>query len=281
MAGPRKESEEFVLSMIHAWMEVHDFQPLVRAARANFNSLVGKVERIIAFRKNDREKIYDKARSVVIQTALGQLKVTLTDAHFVIFRQDETVGFILEEAFGAELGKHTDKILIPDQPRVVGIIATCLFSKRDRPVDTDEVTVFLHMFCSPGKEVDRDTSLRYKSMIWFVYLLREIIRCDGAKVCGGENSPAYLVKRLRILFNLAREGKIINTDPMVPKPDYDRGKWNGTLFGWMQGDESRPLLDRLWKQFNLDGSRKNVNRLLLPKHRNCLSRQALATFCPH
>jgi hypothetical protein len=122
----------------------------------------------------------------------------------------------------------------------------------------------------------QDKSIRYRSMIWFAYLLIDMFRIEPERLCKRSATTAKM--RMKELLDTAAEGKII-AEGRSSAHGFEEGKWVDTLFGWLQGDENRLFLVKLRKQFNLDNRVAHGNRLLLAKHRDCMYKQAVALFC--
>ena len=109
-----------------------------------------------------------------------------------------------------------------------------------------------------------DISLRFRSMVWFIYLLIDIVTLDGQKVC--ELGPGYLKKKLKELLNAVDDEQIVKMD----ETGYDDGKWEECLFAYLQGDEKKSFVNALRKQFNFNEDPKNINRKLKNSIRQCL-----------
>lgn len=274
----QKEAGRFIDNLIYVWMQDPSLNPLIAAVRNQERNLTEEVASILAREGESLGKRADKARSFVLRSALEQLPIHFQTEHFVLFRQADTVEFILESAFGAELASDIDKVIIPHQQEVAQMLARCLFAVRDKSIDLEDITTFLHLFTGrENAKLDQDKTMRYKSMVWFAYLSIALVTTDAVSTC--KKGISYFKIKCQTLLRGAMEGKIINEDELSLKPDYEHGKWNDTLFGWMQGDESKPFLEKLWKQLNLDNKADHGNRVLLPEHRDCIYRQAAELFC--
>jgi hypothetical protein len=111
-------------------------------------------------------------------------------------------------------------------------------------------------------------------MIWFVYLAVEIVKCEPIVCLKGLE---YFRNKFRDLLDRTIEGTIINEDSGLPLRE--GGKWESTLFGWLQGEDRRQLVEKLNCQFNMDNRIEHANRCLLAEQRKCVLEQVLALFC--
>jgi hypothetical protein len=273
----QKEAGRFVDKLVHIWMQDPSLKPLVKAVRKQKRIISEEVARILALENESQSDRNGKARSVVIRLALDELQIDLQMEYFIFFKKAKAVGLIMESAFGRE-GGHADSVMIPYQEEAAKMIARCIFAVRGKDIDVEDIITFLHLFARrEDAQLDPDRTMRYKSMLWFAYLSIAIITRDAANACS--KGISYFRTKFRSLLRAAMEGRIIDEADILPKPDYEDGKWNDSLFGWMQGDESGPFLEKLWKQFNLDNTSRNTTRVLLPEHRDCMYRQAIAFFC--
>lgn len=272
------DAGRFVNDLIDVWTQTR-FKPLARTARKHRETLTVLVGEV--FRRkggNDRKKA-DEARSEVLKYVLERMKLELEFEHFVLFKEAETIRVVLEDAFGMAQGAEEDRVLIPRRPEAVRMIVRCLFAGPLKSADTKDVVVFLQFFSPAGEKtsVDQDRTQRIKSMVWLAYLLMDLVRVDRERACA--SGTGYLRSALTNLLDRAIEGKIINEETAVPSYNYEGGKWDDTLYGWLQGEDRRPLAEKLRRQFNLDNRLDHANRMLLAGHRECLYRQVLFLFC--
>ena len=111
-------------------------------------------------------------------------------------------------------------------------------------------------------------------MIWFVYLAIEIVKSEPLVCLKGLE---YFRNKFRDLLDRTIEGTVINEDSRLP--GYEGGKWESTLFGWLQGEDRRQFVEKLKRQFNMENRIEHANRCLLAEHRKCVLEQVLAFFC--
>jgi len=274
-----EEASLLVKNHLHVWMRIPHLKPLASVIRKAEGVLIASVARILGSERRNRRDRADEARSHIVQYALEHAGIELKTVHFILFKEVETVQVILEDAFGVEARVEGDLVTPPFQEEVARMIVRCLFQQRSRPIRVEEIASFLRMFSNGGNgaEADQDRIMRYKSMVWFAYLLIDLIRTDREKVL--REGSGYLKRKLKDLMDKVLEGKIISEEYASPRYDYEGGKWDGTLFGWLQGEDRKPFVERLAKQFNLDNKVEHGSRLLLASHRECLYRQAMELFC--
>ena len=84
-------------------------------------------------------------------------------------------------------------------------------------------------------------------MIWFIYLAIEIIKAEKIVCLKGLE---YFRNKFRDLLDRAIEGTIIDEESR--RPGFEGGKWERTLFGWLQGEDRKQFVDKLKRQFNMD-----------------------------
>jgi hypothetical protein len=217
----------------------------------------------------------DAMRLYLLRYALERSADGIQAEHFIIFREDETVQVILEDSYGVKPGAEMDQVPIPHQSEALKILVRCLFRKAKSTVPKD-VTCYLHLFC-PGKaptHPDQDRTMRFRSLIWYIYLAIDIVLSER-QVC--LRGLEFFKHKFRDLLDRTIEGSIINEDSRAP--GYEGGKWETTLFGWLQGEDRKSFLQKLKRQFNLENRIEHANRCLLTDHRRCALTQILSLFC--
>jgi hypothetical protein len=185
----------------------------------------------------------------------------ITVEHFTIFRDSETVQIILEDSFGVI--PERDEIFIPFQDEVLRIISTCPSLKGGSP--ERNVNLF----------ANQDKAMRLRSLIWFIYLAIEVATVEW-DACS-KNGVPYFRKKFRQLLNHTIDGTIINEESRTP--GFEGGKWERTLFGWLQGEDRKHFVEKLKRQFNMENKIEHVNRRLLAKHREHVFKRVLS-LCP-
>lgn len=272
------DAGRFVNDLIQVWMQSR-FRPLARTARKHRGALVGLVEKVFRGGRGSRRAKADAARAEVVKFVLERARLELELEHFVLFKEAETVQVVLEDAFGVVQGAEEDRVLIPRRQEAIRMIVRCLFPGPLKSADTKDIVVFLQLFSPSGDRTvtDQDRTQRIKTMVWLAYLLMDLLRVDREKACAA--GTGYLRVTLTNLLTRAIEGKIINEETAVPVHNFEGGRWDDTLYGWLQGEDRKPLTEKLRRQFNLDNRVDHASRLLLAGHRECMYRQVLSLFC--
>jgi hypothetical protein len=224
---------------------------------------------------SQRDNTAESVRLFLINFALERMAGKITSEHFTIFRDVETVEVILEDSYGIKCRPDRDDILIPHQNEALKIVIQCLFY-RAKAADEKDMLCFLHMFSrtKPESRPDQDRTMRLRSMIWFIYLAIEIIKTERG-VC--TKGLEYFREKFRQLLDCTIEGTIIDEESRFP--GFEEGKWEKTLFGWLQGEDRREFAVKLKRQFNMENRLEHVNRCLLADHRRCILVQVMAAFC--
>jgi hypothetical protein len=111
-------------------------------------------------------------------------------------------------------------------------------------------------------------------LVWLIYLAIDLIAVEQ-RVC--IKGPEYFRSKFRELLDCALAGSIINENSR--KPGFEGGRWESTIFGWLQGEDRKPFVLKLKRQFNLENKIEHANRFLLAEHRKCVFEQVMAMFC--
>ncbi len=259
---------------IHVWSTVPSFAPLARVLEEDRDILVEKVLSLTARCDPGGDNGRDAVRQFLLSYALERTAGEITSEHFTIFREAETVEVILEDSYGVRVGAERDEILIPHQIEALKIIVQCFF--HNKPADQKDVICFLHLFSREKTHLrpDQDRTMRFRSMIWFVYLAIEIIINEPAVCLKGLE---FFRNKFKNLLDRTIDATIINEESRMP--GFEGGKWESTLFGWLQGEDRKQFVNKLKRQFNLENRIEHANRRLLADHRKCVLEQVLALFC--
>lgn len=266
---------ELIDNHVHVWAQTPAFAPLARVIETDRCKLIDRISPLI-LPHTDTPASLDGVRSFLIHYALEQLAADFHLKHFVLFKEVETVRVVLEDSFGISPGPERDEILIPHQNEALRIMVQCIFHRHSKPVDTKDVTAFLQLFGGVRIAVlpDQDRIMRFKSMVWLIYLAIEMIAVDP-NVC--VKGLEYFRSKFRELLESTLADRIINEDSR--KPGFDGGRWEDTLFGWLQGEDRKPFVLKLKRQFNLENRIEHANRFLLAEHRKCVFEQVMSLFC--
>lgn len=272
MAYSKSSIEQTIDNHIHVWSGNPSLAPLAEALRKNRHVLCNRLASDNALHITSN----DALRAEIVRFALEQVHCGLDPVHFTLSRDAVTVQVILEDAFGVQPGVHRDVILIPHQNEAMKIIVRCLFNRRVQEADGKDVLAFVRLFAGKHGQggIDQDRTMRFKTMVWFVYLAIDTVRTERAACIKGLE---YVRRKLRRLLDCAISGTIIDEDSKLP--GFEGGRWESTLFGWLQGEDRKLLAARLKRQINLDNVQDHANRYLLAEHRKCVLEQVLEFFC--
>ncbi len=260
---------------IYVWSTIPSFAPMAEILRNSREILVKKLRDLTERQGTKGSCAQDAVRLFLINFALERMAGEITPEHFTIFRDTETVEVILEDSYGIQCRADRDDILIPHQNEALKILIQCLFH-RAKAADEKDILSFLHMFSIKKPEVrpDQDRTMRLRSMIWFIYLAVEIVKTEQA-VCS--KGLEYFRNKFRELLDHTIDGTIIDEESRFP--GFEEGRWEKTLFGWLQGEDRREFAIKLRRQFNMENRLEHVNRCLLADHRRCILVQVMALFC--
>ncbi|MGC8493298.1 MAG: hypothetical protein ACP5SH_16345 [Syntrophobacteraceae bacterium] len=260
---------------IFVWSSVPSFAPMAEILRNDRDVLVEKLLDMTERGVPKGGNIHDAVRLFLIDFALERMGGKITSEHFTIFRDPETVEIILEDSYGVQCLEDRDDILIPHQSEALKILIQCLFH-RAKAADEKDLLCFLQMFsrAKPEMRPDQDRTMRLRSMIWFIYLAIEIVLTEKT-VCS--KGLEYFRGKFRELLDHSIGGTIIDEESR--RPGFEEGKWERTLFGWLQGEDRKEFAEKLKRQFNMDNRIDHVNRCLLADHRRSILEQILIMFC--
>jgi hypothetical protein len=259
---------------VQVWSSIPSFAPLAEVLQKDREAVASGLLKLTAQGVAEGRDVRDAVRRFLLGYALERAAGRITSEHFTIFRDPETVQVILEDSFGFEFEADRDNVLIPHQNEALKILIRCLFQKA-KPADERDVLCFLHLFSRDNSDLsaDQDRSMRLRSMIWFIYLAIEMAEIDET-VCA--KGLEYFRNKFRELLDRAIEGSIIDEESRFP--GFEGGRWEKTLFGWLQGEDRKPFVERLKRQFNMDNTVDHANRRLLAEHRRCIMEQVLILF---
>jgi hypothetical protein len=264
-----KEAAELVEGCIDAWMEDPDLRCPARQLEQDKERLILTVSELLSQKGVGIARRYDQARSFLVRQLPSPSGLRLDLEQFVLFKQHGAVEFILESAFGSDHGVEKDKIVLPRQREALLILSRCIHPLRDKDVIT-----FICLFSgsTESSDIDHEKTMRYRSMVWFIYLIFDMFRVAPECMCRKDTS--CFKAKLSLLLGKTLQGEINGE-----KGDYEAGRWSDTLFSWMQGEENRTLVEKLVRQFNFENRVEHGNRMLLARHRECMYKTATALLC--
>lgn len=273
------DPSRFVRDVLDVWKGDPRLADLASAVEPEADALTSEVADILAEPQGSFNARMDRARSHLVNHAMGRIHEGIDTEAFVLFRDRETVEVILEDCFGMEPGSQSDRPSFPQPETIIRMIARCLFPKRAKAMETEDLIAFLRLLANQLEEGDaeNDRAMRFKTLVWLGYLLLDLFRVDRNQICEG-GLPA-IRSRLRQLLDAALEGTIIDESTGSDRYNLEGGKWDRTLFGWMQGEDRRPFVRKLVRQLNFENRKEHSSRMLLAEHRDCMYRQAMEQFC--
>ncbi len=260
---------------IHVWSTIPSFAPLAEILQNDRAILIEKLLSLTDGGVPKGQDVRDAVRLFLLDYGLERTAGGIASGHVTISREAETVQVILEDSYEVRAGAKRDEVIIPHQSDALKILVECLF-RRVKPADQEDVICFLYLFSREKANLptDQDRTMRFRSMIWFIYLAVEIVKSEPMVCLKGLE---YFRNKCKDLLDRTSEGTIIDEDS--GPPGYEGGKWEKTLFGWLQDEDRRPFVEKLKRQFNMDNRIEDANRCLLAEHRKCVLEQVLAFFC--
>ncbi|MDM8555817.1 hypothetical protein QUF75_13885 [Desulfococcaceae bacterium HSG7] len=271
-----QKAEELIDGFIAVWKKNPDFKIQAAVLGRKKPNMIDQVQEILNHKKKGDAKKYDEARAFICKHVALNCEFKPREELFVKenVKDRETIEIILDEAF---YDYETDSYIFSHSEKIAQIIFPCISLKKDEVI-LDFYTFF---FGHPEKCDNADSAERYKTMLWFAYLLIELAQTDRKKVC--TKGKGYFQNKLKLLLDHAVNEKIIIITDETGKGGYDGGMWEGTLFGWLQPEYSeketrKRFLQGLIERFNFDNKRDHVNRKLLSKHRKCMYQNAFDMF---
>jgi hypothetical protein len=273
------DAENLVDNTIQVFKRDPDTEPLSTVLKSKRRHLVQQVTEILARQGIKPSAKADAVRGFLFRSAMEGVKIELQREHFVLFKQTDTVQEILEDSFQLELDVEAGRILFPHNQEATDIIVACLFPKDRNLRDRKDVLTFARMFLGRGenRQIQEDKAARYKTMVWFVYLLIDLVRIDKHNVC--REGGVHLRSRFFLLLKKSADGEIYCEEREPISYDFEGGRWSRSLFGYLQGQERKPFLVDLLSQFNFENRLDHANRVLLAEHRRCMYRETLVRFC--
>jgi hypothetical protein len=266
---------EIIDNHIRAWTRTPSFDLLAQVIKNDREKLIPLLSaRLLP--ESENPTCLDAVRSFLIRYALERLHAGFHPKHFVLFKEVETVQVVLEDCFGIRPGPESDEILIPHQHQAFQIVVECVFNRHSKPEDVKDVTAFMQLFAGMKVDTrpDQDRFMRFKSMIWLIYLAIELIGVERSVCLKGME---YFRNKFRELLDCTLAGLIIDENSRAP--GFEGGRWEDTLFGWLQGEDRKPFVLKLKRQFNLENRIEHANRFLLSEHRKCVFEQVMSLFC--
>lgn len=266
--------DEIIENHIHVWSEIPSFAPLACILEEDREILAKSLS--ISVPEEGNLISDDEIRSRFLCHALERVKTRIDWEHFLMFKDRETVQAVLEDSFGIIPGIEHDTIPVPYQREAINIIVRCFFGRRGARARSEDIVVFMQLFSrtGPKKKSDQDRIMRYKTVVWLVYLVIDLLTHDR-ETCTMRLDAVAL--RLRRLLDHAIAGDIIDEDSRLP--GLDGGIWERTLFGWLQGEDRKPFVLKLKRQFNFENKMEHANRFLLADHRRVIFEETMRVFC--
>ena len=260
---------QFIDNCTTVWAQIPGFDPLVRIVREDRQLIALRISEL--FEKKTHGSKLDAARSLILDYA-AQKESQIADFLQALLKEPKTVLDGSGETLAAQPEISRDKIYVPCAAEVMRIVITGLFGENR----TRDLPAFLVLF----REYDREAALhekstRFKSMVWFACLLADLVRTESEDE--HKAGVKTIEEKLEKLLDRGIEGTIIDGDRSRSN-DYEGGKWNNTLFGWLQSQNREGLAAKLKELFNFGDCPDNANRLLLAEHRRRMIVEGLRIF---
>jgi hypothetical protein len=270
----KSEALSFIESIIEGWQSNPMMTSASRLLEKNKLALEKDVKIIFKHKTMSERNKKNKARNFLIQYVAKNTSLNFDIDQLVVAGDKMTVEVILEDAFGVDTVDN-DIIIFPNQDEVTSIIAQCLFDKTT--IKDSDIDAYLNFFIMGNiSDVPVNQSLRFKTILWLLFLVIEIIQND-ARAC--EKGLTHIQQKLETLLNDVLENKVVKENDSFG-PDYDAGLWNKSLFAFLQGGVRRKrLVNMLLEHFNFKNDSNHQTRCLLTKHRKCIYERVLDIFC--
>ena len=285
-----KKSLELINNIIAGFKHIPDIKSsdFIKILKANKFKLAEQAKKILMSENIEDSGKYDKVRRLVLDFGLKRIKADslikklkpdLIIEHMT-FKEKETIEVILEDYFydQGKCQQYEECVFFKHQEKIIQILRDCINLKKK-----NQKLNYLKFFSfDPKSNLTDDTILsdikfRFKTMIWFTYLMIDIIHND-VNAC--EKDTLYIRDKIQILLNASINDEIYNLNYEISNKDYEGGIWNETLFGYFQGDDERKKnAIKLMKHFNFNNEEKKSEQHLLADHRRCLYKQVKLLFC--
>ena len=246
--------------------------PIADIIEQEKSNIIKSIKKIINNNISINEQ-YDEIRSYIFKYAICHFPANFDEKQFIVGKHKVSVRYILEDHFGAKPVSDNMKeedINFEYEKEVFEMIISCVDLKK-----TEDQIDFFNFFIFEGKTEWRPKTSRYTAMLWFSYLIFEILKYD-LKACN--ESSNYIIKRLKELLNDSINGNILNSDNDGIITDKDGGIWNDSLFAFLSGCKRKEVTKKILKKFNF-GHIERSNRALLAQHRDCLIKLAKKKLC--
>lgn len=262
----KKKAKQLIEDRIRIWNGYAHLKILSEILANDKKLLISKLVKI-----DDNNDSLDQARQIIAEYAIKKVHPTIDVRHFVFQGHSETTEIVFEDAKGTRDNDEI-KIVFDHIIGVMLLIIECLSINTDKTEFIEFTKFFLD---DPVNAASKDHAMRYKTALWFAYMLLEIIKFDPMACQKGE---AYLEEKLWEIIDALQNDQLIKLDGNE-NDFYDKGIWAKSLFVYLQGDDRKSLMDKLVHQFNKENHKKHVNRCLLIKHHDCLFKRAIHYFC--
>ena len=176
LSGQETRINTIIDNHIHVWSAMPSFAPLAQVLREDRHILARKLVPLTERSLPQDQTGRDAVRLFLLRYALERSAGAICADHFTLFREEETVQAILEDSYEVVPGAEFDQILIPHQNEALKIIVQCFFHKV-KPADQKDVICYLHLFGRKKEKSnpDQDRTMRFRSMVWYVYLAIDIV----------------------------------------------------------------------------------------------------------
>jgi len=235
--------EKFIIEVINSWTHIEELKPLVLILEKERRSISKNIRTILNHKTKSKNSKYREAIKYLLNYSLSKLHVQLTMDHLVLYNQRKTVKLIFEKRF--LLVQHNP--FLPYQNDVINIFLKCLSNKINKKKASSLITFFYDI------KTINENHLRYKLLLWFIYLTIEIVVIDQSI-----SSVTQIKSRMAEGFSIVNDEIFHNSIFKILE---------------IKGAELKKFLLR---DFNLQQSTsKYINRRLTSEYRQCVYNEVL------
>ncbi|MBF0452280.1 MAG: hypothetical protein HQK75_16380 [Candidatus Magnetomorum sp.] len=166
----KKKAKQLIEDRIRIWNSYEHLKVLSEILVNDEQILVSKLVKI-----PDKNDSLDQARQMIAEYAMKKVHPNIDVRHFIFQGHSETTQIVFEDTKGIR-DNDTMKIVFDNIVDVMMLITECLAID----ADNGEFIEFTRFFLDdPVNAASKDHAMRYKTSLWFSYMLLEIIKLDS------------------------------------------------------------------------------------------------------